>query len=219
MTVTIKTNSIPDGTRLYAHVVLDRSGSMDACAAEAVGGYNAYVAALPEGARVSLTLFDSDGVDLVRDSEATSTALLSATEFEPRGMTPLYDAIGRTVAEVETRSAGFDRVALVVLTDGYENASQEFRRDDILKLLKRKQEVDGWLVIYLGANQDAWAVGEKFGTTAANSLSVDTTRLSFALDSAGRATRAYAEALDRQSGRLQSSFSAADRGKARPRAR
>ena len=166
-TNTINTSAPP--TRLYVHVVLDRSGSMDTCADDAVGGYNTYVAQLPVTARVSLTLFDSEGIDLVRDALEPAAASLPIGEFQPRASTPLYDAIGFTVAEVEKRSAGFDRVALVILTDGFENTSTHFKRADILKLLREKQERDGWLVIYLGANQDAWVVGEQFGTVADNS--------------------------------------------------
>jgi hypothetical protein len=138
-------------------------------------------------------------------------------EFQPRASTPLYDAIGYTVAEVEKRSAGFDRVALVILTDGFENTSTHFKRADVLKLLREKQERDGWLVIYLGANQDAWVVGEQFGTVADNSLSVESGQFGFALDSVGRATRSYTESSNRQTGRALSSFSREDRALAKRR--
>jgi hypothetical protein len=203
-----KANPAP---RLYAHIVLDRSGSMVSCADDAVGGYNTYVASLPEAARVSLTLFDSGGVDLVRDAVAPEVAGLRPGEFEPRASTPLYDAIGRTVLEAEKRSAGFDRVALVILTDGYENASREFDRNRIRDLLKRKQEKDNWLVIYLGANQDAWAVGQQFGTDLANSLSFDADRVQVALASVGRATKSFLDSPDARTGRSRSRFSDIER--------
>ena len=165
------TNTTPSthgASQLYAHVILDRSGSMHDCAADAVGGYNAYVTKLPTTARVSLTLFDTDGIDLVRDAVEPVAARLTDDEYVPRSTTPLYDAVGRTIADVEKRSKGFDRVALVILTDGLENASREFTREDILKSLTRKQEQHGWLVVYLGANQDAWEVGQKFGSSSPN---------------------------------------------------
>ena len=210
-------NTSAPSTRLYVHVVLDRSGSMDTCADDAVGGYNTYVAQLPATARVSLTLFDSEGIDLVRDALEPAAASLPIGEFQPRAGTPLYDAIGYTVAEVEKRSAGFDRVALVILTDGFENTSTHFKRADVLKLLREKQERDGWLVIYLGANQDAWVVGEQFGTVADNSLSVESGQFGVALDSVSRATRSYTESSNRQTGRALSSFSREDRARAKRR--
>jgi hypothetical protein len=200
--------------RLYAHVVLDRSGSMEPCADDAVGGYNAYVAKLPRTSLVSLTLFDSEGIDLIRDGVRPGAAKLKTGDYQPRGMTPLYDAIGHTIAEAERRSVGFERVALVILTDGYENASTDFKQKDILKLLKQKQERDGWLVIYLGANQDAWAVGQQFGAAVGNTMTFDTTNAGFALDSSGAATRRYAASIDAQIGRDVSRFTAVERARA-----
>lgn len=200
---------------LHAHVVLDRSSSMRSCAAEAVAGYNAYVETLPSGSRVSLTLFDTGGIDLVRDAVEPAAAPLAEGEFEPRGMTPLFDAIGQAVAAAEGGRAGLDRVALVIITDGHENASQEFTREAILKLLERRQEEDGWLVIYLGANQDAWEVGQQFGAVAGNSMSIDTAHLAEVMTSASRATRDYAASVDPQVGRMLSSFSEPERARAR----
>jgi len=52
----MNTSTTNETSKLYAHVVLDRSGSMQSCADDAVGSYNAYAAKLPEAARVSLTL-------------------------------------------------------------------------------------------------------------------------------------------------------------------
>ena len=213
----MNTSTTNETSKLYAHVVLDRSGSMQSCASDAVGGYNAYAAKLPETARVSLTLFDSEGVDLIRDGVAPAVAGLRADEYVPRAATPLYDGIGRTIAEAEKRCAGFDRVALVILTDGHENASREFTRDDILKLLTRKQEQDGWLVIYLGANQDAWEVGQKFGSASPNTMSFDAMNASVVMASAADATNRYVASRNEQLGRREAGFSKEERERARAR--
>jgi hypothetical protein len=187
---------------------------MEACADDAVGGLNAYIHRLPDKARVSLTTFDSESIDLIRDAVLPAEAALKPSEFIPRGGTPLHDAIGLTVAQAEKRSVGSDRVALVILTDGYENASRLFERKAILELLKRKQEGDGWLVIYLGANQDAWAVGERFGTVADNSMSVGDGKFGEAMLSVERATRSYYSSGDKQLGRRMSGFSRQERDRA-----
>lgn len=214
MTTNIALSS-QEPSKLYTHVILDRSGSMHDCASDAVGGYNAYVAKLPNTARVSLTLFDTAGIDLVRDAVEPAAARLTDDEYVPRSTTPLYDAIGRTLAEVEKRSKGFDRVALVILTDGFENASREFTRAAILKSLTRKQEQDGWLVVYLGANQDAWEVGQKFGSSSPNTMSFDARNVSVVMASAADATNRYADSKDAQLGRLEAGFSFLDRERAR----
>ena len=99
-----------------------------------------------------------------------------------------------------------------------ENASREFTRGAILERLDRKQEDEGWLVIYLGANQDAWEVGQQFGTVAGNSMSIDTVQLEDVMASAGRATTDYVRSIDPQVGRMLSSFSDPERARARRRA-
>ena len=48
------------------------------------------------------------------------------------------------------------------MTDGLENSSREFTADAIAALIKAKQQ-QGWLVVYLGANQDAWTVANTLG--------------------------------------------------------
>ena len=192
---------------------------MHDCAADAVGGYNAYVTKLPKTARVSLTLFDTEGIDLVRDAVEPAAARLTDDEYVPRDTTPLYDAIGRTIAEAEKRSKGFDRVALVILTDGFENASCEFTREDVLKLLTRKQEQDGWLVVYLGAKQDAWEVGQKFGSSSPNTMSFDVRNVGVVMASAADATNRYADSKDAQLGRLEAGFSLLERERAKKRNR
>ncbi len=210
-----KTKKAAKSNSLYAHVVLDRSGSMLSCAADTVGGYNAYVDGLPKGAKVSLTTFDSVSIDLVRDAVEPSAGKITPAEFVPRGGTPLFDAVGRTVADATTRSAGFDRVALVILTDGHENQSREFTAEKLKALLKDKQEKDGWLVIYLGANQDAWAAGQTFGTAMANTMSYDTKNMRASLESVSAATSRYATAESAQGGRAKAAFSAGERARAK----
>lgn len=51
---------------------------------------------------------------------------------------------------------------LVIATDGYENASSEFKYEDVTALLK-DCEADGWVVIFLGAGIDAWSQGSALG--------------------------------------------------------
>ena len=46
-------------------------------------------------------------------------------------------------------------MVFAVQTDGLENASKEYTPRAVKKLLQRVQKEKNWLVIYLGANQDA----------------------------------------------------------------
>ena len=103
---------------------------------------------------------------------------LTGDIFVPRGMTPLNDAIARTASEMDRRELrDGENVAFVILTDGLENASQEYSRDAVRKLLERLQKEKNWLVIYLGANQDAFAEGAARGAVAANTMTFDVSRM------------------------------------------
>ncbi len=53
-------------------------------------------------------------------------------------------------------------VLIVIITDGYENASREFTKDQILALIKEKEAL-GWKFVFLGAEIDSYAVGGAIG--------------------------------------------------------
>ncbi|AUS03056.1 von Willebrand factor type A [Vibrio phage 2.275.O._10N.286.54.E11] len=80
--------------------------------------------------------------------------LLTEQDYNPRGMTNLYDAVGTAVTQLETQVANLkeSNVILVINTDGQENASKEYTAETIKTLLKDKQENHNWQVIFLGAD-------------------------------------------------------------------
>jgi len=186
--------------RLYAHVLLDRSGSMETCRDATVSAFNEYVNSLRMdgnvSARVSLTLFDDQSIDLIYDRRKPSeTPALTNDVFVPRGMTPLNDAIASTARSMERADLrDGESTALVILTDGLENASREYSREAIRKLLDRLQAEKNWLVLYLGANQDAFAEGAARGVDARHSLAFDTENVRQAVGAAAQATMRYAAA-------------------------
>jgi len=184
--------------KLYAHVILDRSGSMATIQAKTVDAFNEYLNGLAAddniSARVSLTIFDSTSIDLLRDNvKAKDCPKLTSEEYQPRASTPLYDAIGKTVAKIdtETRREG-ENVALVILTDGMENASTEYTKESVKALLDGRQKTKNWLVIYLGANQDAFAEGSKFGASASSTMVYDTHNIGATMKAASESTMRYA---------------------------
>jgi hypothetical protein len=203
--------------RLYVHILLDRSGSMEQCRDVAIGAFNEYVGSLKAkqglGARVSLTLFDDVGIDLVHDAVgAAAFPMLTRETFQPRGMTPLNDAIGRTVAEMDKAVLlDGEHVAFVILTDGLENASKEYNKEAVRHLLEGRQKDKGWLVIYLGANQDAFAEGATRGMAAGNTLAFDVQAMPAAMRAVTRASAAFAEGASPAA----AAFTPTERAKAR----
>ena len=176
---------------LHIYFLLDRSGSMQSIASDVTGGFNGFLAAQQaDGADAVMTLvqFDSqDAHEVLTEATAIGQVrpLTSAT-FMPRGSTPLYDAIGHTIADATIRreqralaDLPAEEILFVTFTDGLENQSVEYTQAKIFELVK-KREGDGWTFGYLGANQDAYAEGGQIGHAAASTQN-------FSADAAGSA--------------------------------
>lgn len=181
--------------KMHVEMVVDRSGSMNVCRDETVSGINEYLAALRAqagvDAKVSLSLFDSTGIGRVWNRLSPADLTFRKDQFVPGAMTPLFDAIGSAVDAAEKGAVKGELVTLVVLTDGLENASREHTKASVKALLDRKQ-AEGWLVIYLGANQDAFKEGGAIGTMSASTMTYDVAKTAQALRSAGEATAMFA---------------------------
>jgi len=84
--------------------------------------------------------------------------------YKPSGMTALYDAIGEGFNLVGDKEDG---VFVNILTDGEENASQEFTKTAIKKMLDDAKERK-WGVTFMGTTADAIQNAINLGVTAGN---------------------------------------------------
>ncbi len=187
---------------LYAHILLDRSGSMEDCRDTAIDAFNEYVMGLRRSdevdARLSLTIFDSQSIDLLQHVEPAKSFLkLSRANYVPRASTPLLDAIGHAVAEIDKVALRVgERVALVILTDGFENASKEHTKDTIKKLLTDRQDNKGWLVTFLGADVDAFTEAQAIGIQGGKYLHLKKGKLRQSMQHASASQARYAQTGD-----------------------
>lgn len=118
---------------------------------------------------------------------------LTKESYRPNGNTNLYDAIGSNIRNVESQLAGMDSipdVLFVIITDGGENASTEYRLQDVQSLVKAKEQ-EGWTFIYLGANQNAWQVGQTFGLSKGQTMSYSTNNMEGTMSALADATSSY----------------------------
>jgi Mg-chelatase subunit ChlD len=183
--------------KVHVGIVLDRSGSMEDCREDAIGAVNSYLRQVKndkelEG-RVSLIIFDSHGIDVIRDRVSIAgCADLGAGEYQPRAQTPLLDAVGHGVALLDKHKEAGERCILAVMTDGLENASREYTKETIKALLDRKQKEDGWLVLYLGAGHDAWSQARDMGLHAGNVAAFSKQHMMGTMSSLATRQRRYA---------------------------
>ncbi len=208
--------------KVHVGIVLDRSGSMEDCRTDAIGAVNSYLRQVKDDremdARISLTIFDSQGIDLIRDGvPATGCAELGADEFQPRAKTPLLDAVGHGVSHLDRRTEDGERCILAIMTDGMENASREYTKETIKALLERKQKENGWLVLYLGANHDAWSQAQSMGLYAGNVAAFDKVAVFASLRAVGSRSGRYAAARDATAEASDGGFTDAERAEMRAR--
>lgn len=191
---------------LYAHILLDRSGSMENCRDTTIDAFNEYVMGLRRSdtvdARLSLTIFDSDSIDLVQHvTPAKDFIELNRNTYVPRASTPLLDAIGKVVAAMDATPLRKDeKVALTILTDGFENASKEHTVASIRALLKDRQDSKNWLVTYLGADVNAFTEAGAIGIDGSHYLQLKKGKLREGMRYAAASQTRYAETGSQRAG-------------------
>lgn len=161
-----------------AILIIDRSGSMSSIKDSTISGINEFIKTQKESdktVKITLVQFDNEYEVLLDCVEANSVSELTDKTYVPRGMTALYDAIGRTVDSVGKRLASTpederpEKILVVIVTDGYENASTDYVSDKIQSMIEHQRNVYNWEFIYMGANQDAILVGSSLGIPVTNS--------------------------------------------------
>ena len=153
-------------------MIVDRSGSMASIKSDAEGGINTFVELQkqePGEALLTLVQFDTH-YEFVHSGIPIKQ--VPAFTLVPRGGTALLDAVGRAINETGARLAAMDEaqrpglVVVVIVTDGEENSSCEFRREQIRAMIELQQTVYKWQFTFLAANQDAFAEGASLGIAA-----------------------------------------------------
>jgi uncharacterized protein YegL len=161
--------------RVLVNVILDKSGSMGTKVRDVIGGFNLYLDELAKERTVeyglTLTLFDTVAAMRYKCAPLADVAKLDQSSYRPEGSTALFDAIGNTVQTVSTD--GFNKVITVIMTDGEENSSREWSLAGIRDLIRAKENEGNWTFVFLGANMDAFAQGEKMGIPARNAQLYD----------------------------------------------
>lgn len=165
----------------YIHEILliDRSGSMSAILAETRGGIHDHIEqqrALPGLNTITIVTFNG-GHEVVRQRESLATVKsLEKGEFEPSGMTALYDAMAAAIDSEGAWIASLPedqrphKVLMMVVTDGMENASMETTQAALRERVERQTNLYGWDFTYMAANQDAILNAGAIGIVAANAI-------------------------------------------------
>ena len=162
--------------------IIDRSGSMESIASDIRGNFNQFIEKQSkvedDNMTVTVVLFDSvNNFDIIFDNVNINDPNLKLTEtnYFPRAMTPLNDAICKTIYHVEEQikiAAKEDKpnkVVFTIMTDGLENDSKEFNGKQSAELIEEKKKKN-WEFSYVGTDHDVIAESGKRGITRQSTL-------------------------------------------------
>ena len=168
---------------------------MGSCVDDTISGFNTYIKKLKEDKKssykFSLTLFDTRFEERFVSVDLKDVPDLNTANYIPGGGTALYDAIGHSVNAIEKKGDTVGKVLTVILTDGQENSSREYRLQMIKDLITRKEGQGNWTFVFLGADLTAFAVGDAMGVNLLNSVTYDTQNVHAAYANTACATMAF----------------------------
>jgi hypothetical protein len=127
--------------------------------------------------QVSAYKFNTEFEHIFENLNIQDVPEVTTKVYVPTGGTALYDAVARSIKTTGDYLSTLkeedrpEKVIFVIITDGEENSSREFKLDQIKQMVAHQTEKYSWEFVYLGANQDAWAVGDSMNFAGNTKLS------------------------------------------------
>lgn len=174
--------------------ILDGSGSMASVQSDVVDGVNAFIEKQQkEKAKTNLwfTVFDTSVDKLYEGTDIKDVKPVTQNDTLKGGATALLDALGKTLADVDEKATKKFENLVIVYTDGYENSSREYKKEQIKVLREQLEGKGNWTFTFMGADMDAFAEASQYGVNQTNTLSVDSANTPMAFAALGNATHAH----------------------------
>jgi len=158
-------------------ILMDCSGSMQSIKTDMEGALEALIEEQKQydDVVVSYYRFNSPGKF---EEVFTNKSIKDVNKFElkPTGQTALIDAWCEAMDRTGARLSAINeadrpsKVLFVVITDGEENASREYTKQQLEEKVKTQEGTYNWKFLYLGANQVASDVAKGYGTKVARTM-------------------------------------------------
>jgi hypothetical protein len=144
-------------------MILDESGSMDCIRNDMIKAINNLLTEQKQikdrPCRFTLVKFNDKIERLLKNIDLADTPMINTMNYTPQRTTALYDAIGSTIDWFRYEKD----VLMVIVTDGQENASQKYTKDQVTEMLDEKQKNRGWSYVYLSNDLKTAAQGDSLG--------------------------------------------------------
>ena len=151
--------------KTMAALILDKSGSMYKIANAARKNFNEQLQVLKRESKdpdvqtkISVFTFNDTVKVIDFDVDADKISEITEEEYNPDGMTALFDAIGLAISKFEDTYTLDDEtgVLFTIITDGLENRSQEYAGEEGREKLKKKIEdlknTGKWTFTFMGTD-------------------------------------------------------------------
>lgn len=182
--------------------LLDMSGSMSCMINDARKGFNTFLREQKESnnqINFSLLFFDTNFYMPYKNVNIKNVKKVNEKTYYPNGGTSLYDALGKMCDDyidmlgTTPKNKRSDKALFVILTDGEENSSIVYSREQVKYLVTELREEFKVEFIYLGANQDACFVAESLGMDRSNAYTYENnnTGITVAYSKISKATTYY----------------------------
>ena len=156
---------VKNKTKIFDLIILDMSSSMRVIYQPVIDGFNSLLDGMKFASAnysytqehyLTLVAFNSTSLSKIYDGvPIDSVNHMTANDYIPKGTTPLYDAIGVSLASmldaVDTLSNY--QVIATIISDGGENSSKFFSKALVARLIDGLSE-EGWLFSYMGTDTD-----------------------------------------------------------------
>ncbi len=132
----------------------------------------------------SLLSFNSNKLSFLNYFETLSDLNKIYLDFYcPNGLTPLYDAIGFSISKIDAELSlnQISNVNVTIISDGEENASNEYCKEKVEKIIKGVKK-KGWDINYFGTNHSLENAIDMLGNDKTFSFSSDADGLDLIFD-------------------------------------
>lgn len=181
----------------HVFMVVDKSGSMMPLQADVIGGFNTYINKLAEDTkhefRITAILFDTSVRRYCDAKKPAQVPAMDSHSYSAGGGTALYDAVGDAIHDAgRVTIKPEDKVLVVIMTDGQENASREYTTNAIRYRIEDREK-QGWEFLYIGQGLNTWQQAQGMGVrtyvgTSATGMGTRSTYSGLATASSGYAS-------------------------------
>ena len=169
-------------TTMFNLIILDESGSMLPMKSATLSGCNELINVIKSTDQasgdnvrslVSIYAFQGQGSKpsryLLKNAAPANVNHINEDEYTPWGSTPLLDAVGSTLSELQAVSQTHEDATgtITIMTDGYENASTQYTWQKVATLISWFKEM-GWTVNLIGANVDVVEMAKQMSINVEN---------------------------------------------------